>query len=312
MKVGIFEENFSKDLTELLVSKYGAKFFDGNYEEFLFDLDIVFIRLKHYVGKKILDKAVNLKYICSPTTGWNHIDVEEVKRRKIELISLKGEFDFLNQIRATPEHTFGLCLSLLRNYKELFLKNDSKWSVRDNKKGQELYGNKAGIIGYGRVGKILAGYLTSFGCVTSYYDILECDNKNNEVQKEISLDLLIEKSNIIFLCASYTQDNIEFINSKYIDLLKNKFFINTARGELVNESYLLEKIRIDWFKGVAIDVIANESGDNNLEVFLELSKNKNLIVTPHIAGATHESMSRTDLFILNKLLLKLEHTENGQ
>ena len=309
MKIGIFEENFSQKLKDILANRYSIVFFNDNMEEFLCDVDVIFIRLKNYIGKDILKKAPNLKYICSPTTGWNHIDIDEVSKRGIELISLKGEFDFLNEIRATPEHTFGLALSLLRNYKELFLKYDSSWSIRNNSKGYELYGNSAGIIGYGRVGKILANYLTSFGCSTKYYDIKDIEEPNSNITKEVSMEALIENSNIVFLCASYSDDNLNLLGEKNIDLLKDKFFINTSRGELIDELYLIDKIKKSWFKGVALDVISNENAPNNLDEFLSIMKTENLIITPHIAGATYESMEKTDLFILDKLSSKTKESQ---
>ena len=83
--------------------------------------------------------------------------------------------------------------------------------------------------------------------------------------------------------------------------MEGKFFVNTARGELIDEEYLLKKINDGIFKGIALDVISNETSQNNLNEFLELSEKNNLIVTPHIAGATYESMWKTEGFIYKKL-----------
>ncbi len=93
------------------------------------------------------------------------------------------------------------------------------------------------------------------------------------------------------------------LNLKFIDLLKDKYFINTSRGELLNENYLIKKIEENHFKGIALDVISNETQKkNNLDKFISLRKNRNFILTPHIAGLTYESIHKTEEFIVRKLM----------
>ena len=114
---------------------------------------------------------------------------------------------------------------------------------------------------------------------------------------------MIQKVNIVILCASYSKPNYKFFNKDSIDLLKDKYFINTARGELVDEEYLIDKIKDNYLKGVALDVIHNEQLENNkLEELLELTTDRNLIITPHISGATYTSMHRTEEFIVEKFI----------
>ncbi|MBT5492485.1 hypothetical protein HOK00_09785 [bacterium] len=303
VQIGILEtKDFSKKALDKLSSIGNVELFKNkDLNSFLEDKEIVFIRLEYFIDKVFLYKAKKLKYICTPTTGLNHIDLEECKERDIKIISLKGEYDFLSTIRATPEHTFGLVLSLLRNYKTAFLShNNSEWN-REKYKGFELYENSVGIIGFGRVGKILAKYFEAFNTKVYFYDIDDSMQEINNAIKITSINELIEKSNIIILSASYSEDNHQFFDKKYIDLLENKYFINTARGELVDEDYLIQKIEKDFFKGLAIDVIQNEQSENNLDKLLKLAENRNCIITPHIAGATYGSMYRTEEFIVKKL-----------
>lgn len=306
MQIGILEaREFSKNAFAKL-SKIGrVELFDSQcLAEFLENKEILFIRLDYFIDDGFLEKSKKLKYICTPTTGLNHIDLKTCKEKNIEIISLKGEYDFLSTIRATPEHTFGLVIALLRNYKEAFLnENNVAWN-REKYRGYELYKNKVGIIGLGRVGKILTKYLRAFDVDVYFYDINNLI-EDTYAQKTFSITELIETSKIIILSASYTADNHAFFDSKYIDLLHNKFFINTARGELLDESYLLDKLQEDYFKGVALDVIQNEQAQNSLQELLTLTQTRNLIITPHIAGATYSSMHRTEEFIANKLINKL-------
>lgn len=300
MQIGILESNeFSSVAIKELQKLGNVNLFDGsNLEAFLEDKEVLFIRLKYFFDKELLNKSPKLKYICTPTTGLNHLDLKEIEKRNIQIVSLKGEEDFLLTIRATPEHTFGLALALLRNYKTAFVEFSS-WK-RDDFKGFELYGKSIGIIGYGRVGQILSKYFQAFDCRVYFYDIWDKEALYNSTKLD-SIDEVIKKSDIIFLCASYSLENEKFFDRQYIDLLKNRYFINTARGELVDEEYLLLKIKENFFKGVALDVIANENSNNKLDKINELTKERNFIVTPHISGATFESMSKTEEFIVEKL-----------
>lgn len=303
MQIGILEKkDFSVEAIKNLKKIGKVSFFnDKNLHIFLKNKDIIFTRLKYFIGKDFLKSAEKLKIICTPTTGLNHLDLKEISMKNIKIISLKGEYKFLSEIRATPEHAFGLTLSLLRNYKKAFLnENNNDWN-RDILKGFEIYNKNIGIIGFGRIGKILSKYFLSFGANVCFYDINTKIKKLSGSRRINNLNNLIKKSDIVLLCVDYSQQNDKFFDKKYIDLLKSKYFINIARGELIDEDYLLKKIRNNYFKGIALDVIKNENNKNNLNKFLKLIKNRNFILTPHIGGATYESMIRTELFITQKL-----------
>lgn len=307
MQIGILEKkDFSPKAIGMLRKMGRVEFFEGgNSGKFFKDKEIIFVRLKYFIGKEMLNQAKKLKYICSPTTGLNHLDLAEIKKRNIAVLSLKGENKFLSNVRATPEHTFGLLLALLRNYKKAFLnKKNTVWN-RDKFKGYEIFRKSVGIIGFGRIGKILAKYLHAFGAKVFFYDADDKTKPCYGAAKMKNLDSLIRKCDVLLLCASFSEKNKKFFNKKHIDLLKNKYFINTARGELIEEEYLIKKIKENYFKGVALDVISNETGKNNLNKFINLVENRNFILTPHISGATSESMHDTEEFLAEKLKKKL-------
>jgi len=312
MQIGILECNqFSKKAICTLETVGKVELFDedkNNLADFLSDKDVIFVRLKYFLGKDLLRCAKQLKYICSPTTGHNHLDVEYLDARGVQLISLKGETSFLNTIRATPEHTFGLVLSLLRNYKLAFCDSQKSFEDRELFKGYEIYQNKVGIIGLGRVGRIISEYFLSFGASVDFYDTLDVEY-SDQINKIDSLDVLINNNNVIILCASYSDENIAMIGKNQLNLMRDKFFINTARGELVDENYLLQKVESDHFKGLAIDVLSGENASHKLNAIRELSRSKNIIITPYIAGATYESMSRTEEFVATKVIKRIENIE---
>jgi len=306
-KIGILEpDSFSKAAIDKLRGYGDVYEFNGqNLRLFLQDIQILFVRLAYHIDSSVLNLAPNLQYLCSPTTGHNHLDIDEVQKRGIVLISLKGYTEFLYKIRATPEHTFGLVLSLLRNYKSAFGHvGRGEWN-RDKLRGGELYRKKVGIIGLGRVGFLVSQYCKAFEAEVAFYDIQTVEY-SDELRKESSVVSLIENSDIVVLCASHNKDSNLILGKNEIKLLSGKFFVNTARGELVDESCLIEAIRSKHFAGVAIDVISKELTIDNVKIWQKLSNEyDNLIVTPHISGATIESMRETELFIANELLREI-------
>jgi D-3-phosphoglycerate dehydrogenase / 2-oxoglutarate reductase len=304
VQIGILEpKDFSQIALKNLSNIGCVKQYDNkNLDNFLSNKEILFVRLAYLVDENFLNKLKKIKYICTPTTGLNHIDIEECNKRKIKVISLKDEYDFLSTIRATPEHTFGLILSLIRNYKEAFLSNHNYHWDRERCKGFELYGSVVGIIGFGRVGKILSKYLNAFNAKIFFFDVDDSIKKTDIASKLSSVKELISRSDIVVMSASYNRDNDSFFDKEYIDLLRDKYFVNTSRGELINEDYLIKKIKENFFRGVALDVIQKEQEKNNLEELVGLTEKNNLIITPHISGATFNSMRKTEEFMVNKLL----------
>jgi D-3-phosphoglycerate dehydrogenase len=174
----------------------------GDLAKFLAPLEAVFVRLAYRIDDSFLEMGPKLRWLCSPTTGHNHIDAAALVVRGIQLLSLRGERTFLDTIRATPEHTLGLILALLRRHRQAL--DDiaaGRWD-RDACRGEELFGNKVGIVGLGRVGYRLASYLSAFGA-----DVVWCDPADvpsmPEWQRFPSILNLIESSRIVVLCASY-------------------------------------------------------------------------------------------------------------
>ncbi|MBT7545016.1 MAG: hypothetical protein HN612_06700 [Kordiimonadaceae bacterium] len=302
MQIGILEsDQFSPEALDELDRLGEIKLYDKrDLATFLMGMDALFIRLGYQIDESFLSMAPKLRFLCSPTTGHNHIDEASLSARSIKLLTLKGEREFLETIRATPEHTFGLILSLLRNYKQVFKDtSDGKWE-RENHKGEELWKNNIGIIGLGRVGYRVANYCSNFGSNVYWHDIVDVPSKA-KWQRMDGIRPLIEKCRVIVLCASYDFSKPPIIGKSEIDALRGKYFINTSRGELVDELYLLQAIKEGQLAGVAVDVIENENTNNRLEEWTSLANNGNIIVTPHIGGATIDSMTKTELFIAQKL-----------
>jgi len=137
--------------------------------------DVIFTRLGLYMDSICIDYQSNtLKFIATSTTGLNHINVDYANQLGIEVVSLRGDYEFLSRIKSTAEHTWGLLLMLIRHMNEAVMSTKSRKWDRNPFMSDELSEKTLGIIGYGRLGKIVAHYGVAFGMKVLVYD---CDKK---------------------------------------------------------------------------------------------------------------------------------------
>ncbi len=275
--------------------------------------DVLVVRLNHHIDKEVLDYTKNLKYIITPTTGLNHIDVEYALTKKINIISLKGETGFLSSIPSTAEHTWALLMALVRKIPVAFedVKNGN-WN-RDKFKGHNLNALTLGIFGYGRVGKQIATIAKAFKMKVLIYDKNEVDSNkmdSNEVASVNSARELFSESDILSIHLDYSMENENIVNKELLKYLpKGSYLINTSRGELLNEEDVVFYLENGSLAGVAVDVLNNETEEElrNSSPLLEYARKvNNVIITPHIAGATFESMLLTEEFVVEKFIKILD------
>ena len=308
MQIGLLEpDRFDPSaLSKLIAMGHTVNRFDGgNLQAFLRPMEVLFVRLSHNINENFLTQAPLLRYICSATTGHTHLDENILASRNVKIISLRGEQVFLETVRSTPEHTIGLVLALLRNYRGAFSHVSAGGWNRDLFRGEELYGQRVGIVGLGRVGFRVASYCDAFGAHVSFFDTQ--DVKASEAWLRLSsIKQLIKSSRIIILCASHANEKKPVFGASEIALLHGRYLINTARGELIDENALLVAIEEGQLAGLATDVISNETGVNQLERWNAAATGHNVIITPHIAGATFSAMARTEQFIVDKLVATLQ------
>lgn len=267
------------------------------------DASILVVGLKYQIDKSWLNEMPNLKLIASPATGLNHFDMKEIKKRGIKLISLRGRTSFLKNIPSTAEKTLALLLGLVRNL---------PWSFDDVKKGnwdrirwrgRQLLGKTIGLLGFGRLGKIVAKYAKAFGMKVIAGDpyVSKKTMARMGVQK-VSMEQVFKNSDFVSLHVLLTDETHNLVTDKHLKMMKpNAYLINTARGELIKKGSLEVALKNNWIAGAAIDVMWDEQGDgSHLEnnPLVELAReNNNLIIVPHIGGATYEAMEATQDFI---------------
>jgi D-3-phosphoglycerate dehydrogenase len=266
---------------------------------------VLIVRLANKIDEALLEHAKKLKYIISPTTGLNHIELKSIKKRNIKLISLKGESKFLSTITSTAELNWFLITLLYRNIFAAF--NDVKtYGWNRNIFIQNQIKNKCiGIIGYGRIGKLISKFAKAFDLKIVFFD--PAINIYPKYVSKVTLSRLLEISDIISINCELTNNTVNLINKKTFSLMKKTaIIVNTARGEIIDESALLEALVSKKISGAALDVLSNESDLNFIkklksnELLKYAINNKNLIVTPHIGGATYEAMESTEIFIAQK------------
>jgi len=273
--------------------------------------DAIFTKLGLNIDYQILSCQPSLKTIVTPTTGLDHISEEIKNNKSINIISLKGEVDFLKSVKSTAEHTWALLLSLVRNVTNTFEDvKGGRWR-RSQFKAYELNKKKLGIIGYGRLGKMIANYARAFNMKILAYDIKNNAFTDKDLSIKVELDFLLKNSDIITLHIPSDIANRNFLDQDKISKIKeNAILINTSRGEVIDESELLKALNNKHLMGAALDVLSGDSiWDSYSPVSHPLIKysceNDNLIITPHCGGYSIDSIRSTRIFITNLFIKHL-------
>lgn len=267
--------------------------------------DVLIIRLRNHIDRELLLKATQLSYIVSPTTGLDHIDLEAAKEMGISVLSLKGEQEFLSNITATAELAWGMLLSLIRHLPSAHKHVVNGGWDRNLFKGYELKGKTLGIVGFGRLGRIMGEYGKAFRMnviaadphVTSYpQHVTPCD-----------LPTLLESANVISIHVPLSGETQGMFNANMFAKMKKKpIFINTSRGEIIHEAALAEALAEETVSAAGLDVLTGEidtfpEGLKSSPLHQFARDSDRIILTPHIGGATHDSMWETELFMARKL-----------
>lgn len=272
-------------------------------KEVLKKANLLIIRLGYRIDARWLDMMPNLKIIATPTTGLNHIDLHTAIWRGVRIVSLKGHTTFLRDIPSTAEETFALLLALIRNIPWAF--DDVKrgqWN-RDAWRGHQLIHKTLGLIGCGRLGKIVAIYARAFGMhVIGFDPHVDAKTMKRFGIKKVSFIKLLKESDVISVHVALEKNTHNLIQGKHFKLMKpTAYLINTSRGEIINERALAKALTKKWIAGAALDVLQNESSDGaHLKkgpLWKYAKTHKNCIIVPHIGGATYEAMQVAEDFI---------------
>ena len=248
------------------------------------EAEIIVIRSSTQLTKEIIEKADNLKIIARCGVGVDNIDIEYAKSKNIKVTNSPSA-----NLISVVELTIALILNAARkiNLSDNHLK-EGKWN-RKEFIGIELSGKQLGIIGFGKAGRLVSDRMKSFGMSVAFYDPYVKDWEGPE--KNLELDELLSSSDVISIHVIKTEETENLISKEKLDLLKESaILINTSRGGVVDENYLIELLRSNKLFGAGLDVYSEEP-PKNIDNFADI----NLITTPHIGASTNEAQLKAGL-----------------
>lgn len=266
------------------------------------DVNVLIVRLAHQIDAEVLAAAPRLRAIVSATTGLDHIDLKAAAARGVTVLSLRGETEFLRSIPATAEHTWALLLALVRHIPQAFASVVAGEWDRDRFKGHDLAGKRLGILGLGRIGEKIARYGQAFGMTVAAYDPYRKDWPAG-VRRFASMPELLANSEVLSVHVPLNEETVHLLGTDELALLpRGALLVNTARGQVLDEGALLAALESGHLAGAALDVLWDERGGVAASPLVAYARrHDNLLITPHIGGATYESMAATEIFMARKL-----------
>ncbi len=274
------------------------------------------VRLGIQIDAELLKSAPNLRVIISPTTGLDHIEVEAAHSRGVEVLSLKGETEFLKGVPATAELSWGLLLGLIRQIPFAFQDVCGGGWNRDSFRGHDLRGRTLGIVGLGRIGCMMAAFAHSFGMrVIAFDPHPECVPPNVEL---VDFNHVLRGSDVVTVHVPLQAETRGLISDDQFQLMKkDALLINTSRGGIVDEQALLEALESGRVAGAAVDVLEMEQlqrcdGETSRALIEYARAHQNLLITPHIGGASIDSMAQTEIYMAKKCAAYFRNQRNGE
>lgn len=265
--------------------------------------DGLVIRSRFRIDSTIIDQADNLKFIARAGAGMENIDTSYAEGKGIRCVHApEGNRD------AVGEHALGMLLMLFNNLARADREvREGKW-IREGNRGIELMGKTVGIIGYGNMGSAFAQRLKGFGVRVIAYDKYRSGFSNEHVN-EVNPAELFSETDVLSLHVPLTAETQYMVNDEFIGKFeKNIYIVNTSRGKVLKSDDLVKNMKSGKVAGACLDVLEYEAVSfENIEAsqlpeaFRYLTASDKVVLSPHIAGWTHESNEKIALALAHKI-----------
>ncbi len=264
------------------------------------------IRSRFKISKAFLEKASHLQFIARAGAGMENIDVDAATKFNIVCINApEGNRD------AVGEHAIGMLLALMNH----LLRADAEvrngiWKREENR-GVELQGKTVGIIGFGNMGSSFAKKLQGFDVEILTYDkYIHIDQQKFSFVKQVSLAEIQQRCDILSLHVPFTKETTYLVNDHFLNAFtKSIWLINTARGKVLETASLVKALQSGKVIAAALDVLEYENiSFEHLDAsklpapFLFLIQSKQVLLSPHIGGWTHESNEKIAKILAEKII----------
>jgi len=296
LEKGLTEAGFSCDYFADL-DREGLGSIIGNYSG-------IIVRSRFRLDKALLEKAGNLSFIGRVGAGMEGIDVAYAAEKGIRCFNAPE-----GNRNAVGEHAMGMLLVIMNRL--LIVDEQVRKGIwlREENRGMELEGKTVALIGYGNTGGAFARKLSGFDCSVIAYDKYK-NGFSDDYVEEAQMERIFDEADILSLHIPLTEETTYLVRASYLQKFrKNLILINTSRGKCVHTADLVTAIEEGKVIGAALDVLEYESQSfENLhntqlpDAFKYLTSSPKVILSPHIAGWTHESRLKLAKTILEKVV----------
>jgi D-3-phosphoglycerate dehydrogenase len=271
------------------------------------EFDAYLATLHVQVDRAMLQRPGRLRVIATPSSGVDHLDLEAMRERGIALVSFQSDIGFLNHVTASAEMSWGLLLAVVRRLPWAFdAARGGDWA-RDQFRGHQLAGKTLGVLGYGRLGRMVAQYAKAFRM-----RVLVCDVKPIEPGpgiERVALDELLAEADVLSIHVDMTAENRGLIGAENLARMKpGAVLVSISHGAVIDEAALLDALQKRHLAAAALDMIDGEwrTDLDQHPLIRYANTHENLIITPHVGGVTYESQRMAYTHTAKKLARHLE------